>query len=210
MFWNSLYFRYLTSSFGSTIFIADQNAKGNDRSSLRLMIQCYDPLRILETVVINREGKWTRCKVVIRGWSYEGEPPPGFQGPMSDGEMREMDEFVHNQLQEDSIRRSLMETQNSFRVATAAQLEIHLFHTRSTGQSSAPSLESQVRQNSNSCRKNRPRGAISLDPNNDKGMLRIRSLVLLPTRDCMWRGRKGAKLQNEKWRSLSLWCAQKI
>lgn len=88
-FWHPCFFKSLTSSFGATIYIADGNAKGNDRTALRLTVHVVDPLRISKSVVILHEGRWKRCKVVVKGWYFEGDTPPDSSDSWQGGEMQD-------------------------------------------------------------------------------------------------------------------------
>lgn len=88
-FWHLSFFKQLTSSFGCTVYIADGNAKGNDRTSLRLLIRAVDPLRISKTIVILHEERWKRCRVVVKGWYREGVTSPASPFPWQGGEMQD-------------------------------------------------------------------------------------------------------------------------
>lgn len=86
LFWHPFFFRYLTSSFGSSIFIDAQNAPGTDCSSLRLTILCYDPSRMPKSIVIDHENRWTKCYVEMIGGTFSrDQPPSGYQGTLSEG-----------------------------------------------------------------------------------------------------------------------------
>lgn len=208
-FWNPLYFKQLTASFGSTIYIADQNAKGNDRTSLRLTVQVVDPHRIPRRVVILHEGEWTTCTVILKGWSYEGDPPPNEPGPWRRGSMEDSEFEDPLDVERDKVLRlTLADAISSLNRAMHGQHHegSHRQSPGLTGRTATPRVAEPDGRRQKSPKERGLCGSYVVPQGRDKWALRINPLVYFGKKDSLrQRQRRFSKIKTLSILTTCLW-----
>lgn len=76
----------MVAGFGAPLYVDDENTIASYCSTLRIAINCVDPSKIPEVIILHYDGKWRRCIVAVLGWSHdeyrgkEGKYGPSYGG----------------------------------------------------------------------------------------------------------------------------------